>query len=230
MATPGGPNGSQPVNPRYTFEAFVTGTSNRFAHAARSVGGRDAGPLLQPAVHLRRRRPGQDPPAPGHRPLRQRELPGLHRALRLDRDVHEPVRRRHPHQLAGRVQEALPRGRRPAARRHPVHRGPRGPAGGAVPHLQRPPPGQPPDRAVVGPAARCHPDARGPPAQPVQDGADHRDQPPGPRDPAGHPPQEGRDRADRHRRPTCSSSSPPTSPTTSASSRAPSSGCAPTPA
>ncbi len=26
--------GSQPVNPRYTFEAFVTGTSNRFAHAA----------------------------------------------------------------------------------------------------------------------------------------------------------------------------------------------------
>jgi chromosomal replication initiator protein len=26
--------GSLPVNPRYTFEAFVTGTSNRFAHAA----------------------------------------------------------------------------------------------------------------------------------------------------------------------------------------------------
>jgi len=31
---PGGPNGSQPVNPRYTFDAFVTGVSNRFAHAA----------------------------------------------------------------------------------------------------------------------------------------------------------------------------------------------------
>ena len=31
---PGSPNGSQPVNPRYTFEAFVTGVSNRFAHAA----------------------------------------------------------------------------------------------------------------------------------------------------------------------------------------------------
>jgi len=27
-------SGSLPVNPRYTFEAFVTGTSNRFAHAA----------------------------------------------------------------------------------------------------------------------------------------------------------------------------------------------------
>ena len=33
-AIPGSPNGSQPVNPRYTFEAFVTGVSNRFAHAA----------------------------------------------------------------------------------------------------------------------------------------------------------------------------------------------------
>jgi chromosomal replication initiator protein len=29
-----GPTTSQSVNPRYTFEAFVTGTSNRFAHAA----------------------------------------------------------------------------------------------------------------------------------------------------------------------------------------------------
>ncbi len=35
VATLGGPtNGSQPVNPRYTFEAFVIGVSNRFAHAA----------------------------------------------------------------------------------------------------------------------------------------------------------------------------------------------------
>ncbi len=33
-AIPGSLNGSQPVNPRYTFEAFVTGVSNRFAHAA----------------------------------------------------------------------------------------------------------------------------------------------------------------------------------------------------
>ena len=187
----------------------------------RPLGGRDAGPVLQPAVHLRRRRAGQDPPPAGHRPLRQRELPGVHGALRLDRDLPEPVRRRHPHQLAGRLQEALPRGRRAAARRHPVHRGPRGPPGGALPHLQRPPPGQPPDRAVLRSAARRHPDPRGPAAQPVQDGPDHRDQPARARDPPRHPPQEGRDR-DRHpagRR--ASSSSPPTSPTTSASSRAP---------
>jgi chromosomal replication initiator protein len=39
-AAPAGPNGARParepesVNPRYTFEAFVIGTSNRFAHAA----------------------------------------------------------------------------------------------------------------------------------------------------------------------------------------------------
>ena len=60
--------------------------------------GRDAGPLLQPAVHLRRAGPGQDPPAARHRPLRPRELPALPGALRLDRDVPERVRRRHPHQ------------------------------------------------------------------------------------------------------------------------------------
>jgi chromosomal replication initiator protein len=34
LVAPNIPNGSQPVNPRYTFEAFVTGVSNRFAHAA----------------------------------------------------------------------------------------------------------------------------------------------------------------------------------------------------
>ena len=42
-------------------------------------------------------------------------------------------------------------------RRHPVHRGQGGPPGGVLPHLQRPPPGQPPDRAVVRPPARRHP-------------------------------------------------------------------------
>ncbi len=37
--------------------------------------------------------------------------------------------------------------------------------------------------------------ARGPAPEPLQDGPHHRDQPPRARDPAGHPPQEGRERA-----------------------------------
>ena len=59
---------------------------------------RDAGPLVQPAVHLRRRRARQDPPAARHRPLRPPQLPAPRGALRLDRDVPQRVRRRHPHQ------------------------------------------------------------------------------------------------------------------------------------
>ena len=44
---------------------------------------RDAGPLLQPAVHLRLGGPRQDPPAPRHRPLRPPQLPAPRRALRV---------------------------------------------------------------------------------------------------------------------------------------------------
>ena len=57
---------------------------------------RDAGPLVQPAVHLRLGRPRQDPPAARHRPLRPPQLPAPRGALRLHRDVPQRVRRRHP--------------------------------------------------------------------------------------------------------------------------------------
>ena len=89
--------GVQPVRPR-----------------RRAAGRRDAGPLLQPAVHLRRRRPRQDPPAARHRALRPPQLPAPRGALRLDRDVPQRVRRRHPHQHRQRLQAALPRDRRAA--------------------------------------------------------------------------------------------------------------------
>ena len=122
------------------------------------------------------------------------------------------------------VQAPLPRDRRPAGRRHPVHGGQGGPPGGVLPHLQRPPRRQPADRALLRPAARRHPDPRGPAAQPVQVGPDHRHPAARPRDPPRHPAQEGRARGHVPSARRCSSSSPPTSPTTSASSRAPSSG------
>ena len=69
------PRVSPVLDPRYTFETFVTASSNRFAHAAAQSVAETPGPLLQPAVHLRRLRPGQDPPPPRHRQLRARELP-----------------------------------------------------------------------------------------------------------------------------------------------------------
>ena len=68
--------------------------------------------------------------------------------------------------------------------------------------------------------ARRHPHAGGTPARPVQVGPDHRHPAARPRDPAGHPAQQGRARARSRSPPRCSSSSPPRSRPTSASSRA----------
>ena len=55
---------------------------------------RDPGAQLQPAVHLRLGGAGQDPPAARHRALRPLQLSASRGPLRLDRDVHERVRRR----------------------------------------------------------------------------------------------------------------------------------------
>ena len=184
---------------RYTFDAFVTGPSNRFAHAAALAVAETPGRSLQPAVHLRRRRPGQDPPAAGHRPLRPRELPGLPGALRLDRDLPERVRRRHPHRTPGRRSSAATatstccwsttssssRARKGLQEEffhtfNALHEANRQ----IVLSSDRPP------DAIA--------DPRGPAAQPVQDGPDHRHPAARPRDPPGHPPQEGRARDRRH--------------------------------
>ena len=91
------------LNPRYTFETFVKGASNQFALAAALRVAETPGPQLQPAVHLRLRRSRQDPPAARDRPLRPQQLPAPRGAVRLDRDVHERVRRRDPLELDGRV-------------------------------------------------------------------------------------------------------------------------------
>ena len=60
-------DGAAQLNPRYTFDAFVIGSGNQFAHAACQAVARAPVEGLQPAVPLRRRRHGQDPPHAGHR-------------------------------------------------------------------------------------------------------------------------------------------------------------------
>ena len=72
----------------------------------RAVGRREPGPVLQPALHLRARRAGQDPPPPRHRPPRPHRVPQQAGALRVDRVVHERVRRRHPGQGHARASSA----------------------------------------------------------------------------------------------------------------------------
>ena len=210
------------LNPRYTFDQFVIGASNRFAHAAALSVAESPAPLLQPAVHLRPRRPGQDPPAARDRPPRARRVPQQARPLRLDRDVHERVRRRdpRPRRMPGfkrRYREVdvllvddiqfLERTQQLQEEFFHTFNQLHGEGGQIVISSDRPP------KSIATP--------RGPPAHPLRVGPDHRRPAARVRDPPRHPPQEGRVRAPRrhprrgpgvHRRRT--------SATTSASSRA----------
>ena len=70
--------GGQPAkplrDPAPRFPVHVRDLCHRIVQSVRPrrrpIGCRSSGPLVQPPVHLRRRRLGQDPPAPRHRQLR----------------------------------------------------------------------------------------------------------------------------------------------------------------
>ena len=190
--------GRPSLNPRYTFDQFVIGASNRFAHAAALSVAESPAAVLQPAVHLRARRAGQDPPAAriGHH-VRER-LPQQAGPLRLDRDVHERVRRRdpRPRRMPGSSaatatstccssttssSSSAPRSSRRSSSTRSTSSTARG--GQIVISSDRPP------KSIATP--------RGPAAQPLRVGPHHRRPAARVRDPPRHPPQEGRVRAPR---------------------------------
>ena len=225
------PTQAEPLRSKYTFGSFVIGSSNRFAHAAALAVAEAPGPGLQPARHLRRHRPRQDAPAAGDRPLRAHARARHAGALRHLRGLHERVHRRHQGQARRRLQAALPRGvRRPPDRRHPVPGGQGRHPGGVLPHLQHAARERPAAGAELRPRAARDLRARRPPALALRMGpagrrpaARHRD--------AHRDPAQARRRGSRaHRRPRAAAGDRSArARRTSASSRARSRACSPTP-
>ena len=159
-------------------------------------GRRGAGQGLQPAAGLRRLRAGQDPPAARHRALRPQPVQRGPGALRELRGVHQRVHQRDPRRPAGPLQAPLPRRRRAPDRRHPVPGRQDPDPGGVLPHVQHAAQREQADRDHLRPGAQAARGARGPAAQPVRVGPDHRRAAARPRDPDRDPAQEGRHRAD----------------------------------
>ena len=203
------------LNPKYTFDTFVIGSSNRFAHAAAVAVAEAPGEGVQPAVHLRRVRAGQDPPAARHRPLRAQPLHRRAGALRR-------ARRSSPTSSSTRIRDdkaagvpaPLPRRRRAARsttssscrarsrrRRSSSTRSTRCTTrtsrSSSPPTCRR--------KRLSG--------VRGPHAHPVRVGPDHRRPAARPRDPHRDPAQEGGPGAAVRRRRRSWSTSPARSPT-----------------
>ena len=187
------------LNPNYTFERFVIGEGNRFAHAAALAVAEAPSEAYNPLfLH--------GPPGLGKTHLLVAianylgaNAPGLSvRYTTAECFTNEFVAALRSERRRG-VQAPLPRPRRPARRRRPVPRGQAPHRGGVLPHLQRPlRRGQP-----ARPLRRPHPqralDPRGAAARPLRVGPDrrrraaepghppHRPAPPGPRGRASTP-------------------------------------------
>ena len=141
------------INPKYTFDVFVIGASNRFAHAAALAVAESPAQSYNPLfihgstglgkTHLLQ--------AIGHYVLQQHPQLNV-RYVTTETVLNEFVDSMRDGRMVT-LQAALPHLRRAAGRRHPVHRGQGAPAGGVFPHVQQPVRGRKADRAVLGPAA-----------------------------------------------------------------------------
>ncbi len=126
------------LNPAHTFASFVVGSNSQFAHAACEAVAKKTGIGYNPLVHLRRPRPGQDPPDAGHRPGNPPPPAGIARGLSDLREIHQRVHRLGAPRRPGEIPPPLPQFGRAVDRRRPVSRRQGALAGGIFPHLQHP--------------------------------------------------------------------------------------------
>ncbi len=152
---------------------------------------------LQPVVHLRRRRAGQDPPPDRRRASHvppQAEPP---REVRHVGAVRHGIHQGGPRATGRQLPAEVPRGGRPARRRHPVPGQARGDPDRVLPHVQPPAHRRPADRDRVGPAAARDLRHGGAPDQQVPVGTVRRRAAAGPRDTHRDPAAQGRARDHR---------------------------------
>ena len=188
---PGPASRTARLNPKYLFDTFVIGASNRFAHAA--------------AVAV------AEAPAKAYNPLFIYGESGLgkthllHAIGHYARSLYPGTRVRYvsSEEFTNEFINSIRDGKgdtfrkryrddgHPARRRHPVPREQGVDAGGVLPHLQHAPQREQADRALQRPAAQAAGDAGGPAAQPLRVGPDHRRPAAGAGDAHRDPPQEG---------------------------------------